>query len=150
MSSTRTTYPVIAEPPLFDGAAHRTVAEALPDVGEPIVGAPGNVGADGGTAVAKPASTRRIAALPDSAITKPPAGVVATAYGNVTLAAVAGPPSPSVKTEGEPVPATVVITPVGETHRTRLPNQSAIRKPPSRVTASPVGSLSCAAVAAPP
>jgi len=40
-----------------------------------------------------------------------------------------------VKTEGEPVPATVVITPVGETHRTRLPNQSAIRKPPSGVTA---------------
>jgi hypothetical protein len=51
----------------------------LPNVGEPIVGAAGTVVADGGTAVAKPASTRRTAALPDSAIRKPPVGVVATA-----------------------------------------------------------------------
>jgi hypothetical protein len=51
---------VIAEPPSFDGAVHRTVAEALPNVAEPIAGEPGTV-ADGGTAVAKPASTRRTA-----------------------------------------------------------------------------------------
>src|SRR5215210_9563543 len=36
----RTSYPVMAEPPLLAGAVHRTVAEALPAVGAPIVGAP--------------------------------------------------------------------------------------------------------------
>src|SRR4029453_2290244 len=119
-----------------DGAVHLAVADALPNVGEPITGAPGTV-AGGGTAGAKPGSTKRMAALPGSAIRNPPAGVVATAYGIVRLAAVAGPPSPLMKTDDVPVPATVVITPVGETRRTRLPNQSAIRKPPSGVVASP-------------
>src|SRR5262245_46499356 len=91
-----------------------------------------------------------MASFPDSAIRKPPVGVVATAYGNVRLAAVAGPPSPLVKTLGVPVPATVLITPLGETHRTRCASQSAIRKPPSGVVASPLAPLSCAAVAGPP
>jgi hypothetical protein len=49
-----------------------------------------------------------------------------------------------------PVPATVVIVPPGETRRTRRLSASAIRNPPSAVTAIPNGELSWAAVAAPP
>jgi len=43
----RTTYPVIAEPPLLTGAAHRAVAlivpPATPEDAVPITGAPGTV-----------------------------------------------------------------------------------------------------------
>ena len=42
---TLTEYPVIADPPLLAGAVQRTVAEALPRVTAPMVGAPGAVGA---------------------------------------------------------------------------------------------------------
>ena len=38
-----TTYPVIGEKPLDDGAVHETVAEATPAVAVPMVGAPGTV-----------------------------------------------------------------------------------------------------------
>jgi hypothetical protein len=36
-------YPVMAEPPLFDGAVHVTAADELPAVAVPMVGAPGVV-----------------------------------------------------------------------------------------------------------
>src|SRR5262245_16675323 len=139
----------MAEPPSVDGAVHRTVADALPKLAVPIVGAAGTVAA-GGVVVPKSASTKRTLWLPDSENTKPPVAVAATPNGPLILAAVAGPPSPLVKAAAMPVPATVVITPVGETRRTRWANSSAIRKPPSGVGASPIGTLSCAAVAAPP
>jgi len=42
-ANTRTSYPVIAEPPLLAGAVQVTVAEPLPAVTAPSVGAPGTV-----------------------------------------------------------------------------------------------------------
>jgi CheY-like chemotaxis protein len=48
---TSTWYPVIAEPPLLTGAVHRTVAEALPPVAAPIVGAAGTVAGTVGVTV---------------------------------------------------------------------------------------------------
>ena len=53
--STRTLYPVIAEPPLLAGTVHLTVADALPAVATPIPGADGAVfGAVGVTAFEVP------------------------------------------------------------------------------------------------
>jgi len=44
-STTRTVYPVIADPPVFVGAVHATIAvpDEVPLVAIPIVGAPGTV-----------------------------------------------------------------------------------------------------------
>jgi hypothetical protein len=61
--------------------------------------------------------TFRIRWLPTSAIRKPPSGVGATANGMFSSADVAGPPSPLKP--WTPVPATVVIVPLGQTLRTR-------------------------------
>jgi hypothetical protein len=49
-----------------------------------------------------------------------------------------------------PLPATVVMIPVGDTRRTRPAPASAIKKLPSGSTATPIGSLKLAAVAGPP
>ena len=48
---TSTWYPVIGEPPVAAGAVHRTVAEALPPVAVPIVGAAGTVAGTAGVTV---------------------------------------------------------------------------------------------------
>src|SRR5256885_1116335 len=75
----------------------------------------------------RPASTTGIAWLPWSASRKPPSAVVAPPVGWLSLAAVAGPPSP-VEPDVVSVPATVVIVPAGETRRTASLISSAIRK----------------------
>ena len=51
---------------------------------------------------------------------------------------------------GSPVPATVLITPLGVTLRTRLFAVSAIYQLPAESTAMPEGELSWAEVAGPP
>jgi len=53
-STTRTKYPVIEEPPLLVGAVHLTVADVLPAVTDPSVGAPGTVVAEGLTELEAP------------------------------------------------------------------------------------------------
>src|SRR4051794_18298482 len=93
-------------------------------------------------------ATARTRLLKVSAIRKPPSAVADTAVGLASAAAVAGPPSP--ENPNVPVPAAVVITPVGDTRRIRLFAWSATRKPPSGVAATPTGKNSPAAVAGPP
>src|SRR5262249_46103744 len=74
LSSARTRYPVIAEPPLLAGAAHRTVANALPKLAGPITGAAGTAGgvaaAGGLTATPTAPSVRR-----DSVVAPGPSGL---------------------------------------------------------------------------
>ena len=74
--------------------------------------------------------------------------MTATPVGAASRAEVAGPPSPWLPSS--PVPATVVMTPAGETLRTRLLPRSAIRKPPSAVGSTSSGQFSRALVAGPP
>src|SRR5207244_2835086 len=98
--------------------------------------------------IVPPGETRRIAWLEVSAIRKPPSAVAATPSGKLSLAAVAGPPSP-VEPDTVSVPATRVIVPAGETRRIAWLFASALRKPPSAVAATPSGRLRLAAVAGP-
>src|SRR5262245_12546533 len=101
------------------------------------------------TVVITPAAdTRRTRKLPVSAITRPPSAVGPTAYGRLICAAVAGPPSP--ENPRVPVPATVVIVPLGDTRRIRELPVSAIRNPPAGSAATPLGAEIAAAVAGPP
>ena len=65
----------------------------------------------------------------------------------MSSASVAGPSSPLFP--AVPVPATRVITPAADTLRTSLLPVSAIRNPPSAVTATPRGPWSWASVAGP-
>ena len=67
--------------------------------------------------------------LPTSTIRKPPSAVGETLNGIDSRAAVAWAPSPLKPCT--PVPATVVMTPAGETLRIRWLFVSAIRMPPS-------------------
>ena len=69
--------------------------------------------------------TWRIVLLPSSAIRKLPSARIATALGELSCAASAGPLSPTMP--AAPVPATVVMTPAAETSRMRLLARSAIR-----------------------
>src|SRR5262245_11322821 len=92
--------------------------------------------------------TRRIRSLPASAISTLRSGASETPSTLLSAAPSAGPPSP--EKPAVPLPATVVIVPVGETRRTRLLLESAIRKPPSAVTDTAFGDHSRAAVAGPP
>src|SRR5262249_37496975 len=57
LSSTRTRYPVIGEPPSVAGAVHRTVADALPKLAAPIAGAAGTVAGGGVTVAGGPTAT---------------------------------------------------------------------------------------------
>src|SRR5439155_994194 len=92
--------------------------------------------------------TRLTRSPSNSAIKMPPSAVTATPSGRLSRAAVAGPPSPEKPLT--PVPAMVVIIPLGDTRRTRLFSGSAMRKPPSAVTATALAELNRAAVAGPP
>ena len=67
--------------------------------------------------IVPPADTLRMRWLPTSTIRKPPSGVGAIPKGIERFAEVAGPPSPLKPCV--PLPAIVVITPDGETFRTR-------------------------------
>src|SRR5213592_3732189 len=85
-----------------------------------------------------------------SAMKRLPAPSRATPVGKLSLAAVAGPPSPA-KSQAPPVPATVLIVPVAApTLRiTQFPWSTTNRSPePPRTTSA--GKLSSATVAAPP
>src|SRR6185437_2942101 len=93
------------------------------------------------------ADTFRTTLLLLSAIRNPPSAVTATPPGALSWASVAGPPSPLLP--AVPVPATRVITPAADTFRTTLFSWSAIRNPPSAVTATPAGTWSWASVAGP-
>ena len=101
------------------------------------------------TRVITPAGdTFRTTLFGPSTIRNPPSAVTATLAGASSWASVAGPPSPL--SPGVPVPATRVITPAGETFRTTLFLVSAIRNPPSAVSATLAGRWSWASVAGPP
>src|SRR5579859_2558523 len=65
--------------------------------------------------------TAQLAPLVCAAMNTDPSGPTATPSGWTTLAWVAGPPSPQVLGDGQypPVPAIVLITPLGVTLRTR-------------------------------
>ena len=93
-------------------------------------------------------ATLRMRLFSLSAIRNPPSGVIAMPPGDESCAALAGPPSPAKP--WMPLPATVVMTPLALTLRMRPDAVSAIRKPPSGVTATSPGLFSFAAVAAPP
>jgi len=98
------------------------------------------------TVVIVPAAlTRRTTRLFVSAMRKPPSPVDATAVGPLIVAEVAGPLSPVYP--AVPFPATVVITPAGETLRTRLLFPSAMSTLPSGIAATSVGPLTRATMA---
>src|SRR5579871_1826667 len=77
-----------------------------------------------------------------------PAESIATPHGSPNCALVAGPPSPEYP--DWPFPATVLMTPLGETFRTRLFMESAMYKLPDASTATLCGENNCALVAGPP
>ncbi len=91
--------------------------------------------------------TRRTVSPKTSTSHQVPSGATVRPRGPSIFAAVAGPPSP--KLVPVPPPATVVIVP-SFTRRTRSLVVSATRMAPSGRTATAVGLLSWAAVAAPP
>ncbi len=93
-------------------------------------------------------STIRTRALRRSAIKRLPALSNAMPVGFCSCALVARPPSPL--NPGVPVPATVVMTPLVFTIRTRALRRSAIKRLPALSNAIPVGFCSCALVARPP
>ena len=97
--------------------------------------------------IVPPADTWRTLWLSLSPIRKLPSGLTATPTGKLSCALVARLPSP--RGPAAPVPATVVMIPPGDTFRTRLLFESAIRKPPSGVSARPLGAFSWALVARP-
>src|SRR5262245_18527281 len=97
-----------------------------------------------------PDVTRRTRWSSTSVTRKPPSGVAATAIGVSSSAAVAGPPSPGPAKSNLPLRAAVVIVPAGDTRRTRELPLSAMRNPPSALTATPNGRASWAAEAGPP
>ena len=92
-------------------------------------------------------STIRTRALRRSAIKRLPALSNAMPVGFCSCALVARPPSPL--NPGVPVPATVVMTPLVFTIRTRALRRSAIKRLPALSNAIPVGFCSCALVAWP-
>ena len=101
------------------------------------------------TVVMTPArDTRRIRSFCLSAMRKPPSARAATPLGRSSSADVAKSLSPA--NPGVPAPAAVTIVPPGRTRRMRWLSESAMRKPPSLVTATPVGELSWAVTAGPP
>ena len=69
-------------------------------------------------------------------------------YGVASSANEAGPPSPLY--EAIPLPAMVLMMPLAETKRTRLFDESAMKKPPPGATATPEGAKMDASVAGPP
>ena len=73
---------------------------------------------------------------------------MATFAGQMSRAAVAGPPSPLKPCT--PVPATVVMIPSGLTFRTRLLSVSAMKRFPCPSAVTPQGRASIALVAGPP
>ena len=81
--------------------------------------------------------TRRTTRLLKSAIRNPPSPVDATPVGPLIVAAVAAPPSPVYP--AVPFPATVVMTPAGETLRMRLLPWSAMSTLPSGIAATSAG-----------
>ncbi len=95
--------------------------------------------------------TSRTRLLLASAMKRLPAASTATPVGEYSSALVAGPPSP--ERPKAPLPATVLMTPAGDTSRTRLLPWSAMKRSPAASTANPTGlpaRLSSAAVAGPP
>src|SRR5579871_2203440 len=95
-----------------------------------------------------PPLTLRIRLFRVSAMYTLPAASTATARGPLSMALVASPPSP--EKPAWPFPATVVMVPPGVTWRMRLLLRSAMYRLPLESTATPVGWLSDALVAAPP
>ncbi len=88
-----------------------------------------------------------------SAMNSSPLGLIHTPAGALSAAAVAGPPSPQVAlglSQLWPLPATVVMRPVGSMRRTRRRSGSAMYSDPSRPTASALGVPSRAWPAGPP
>ena len=94
------------------------------------------------------ANSSRTRRLPKSAINRSPEGFTLMPWGSASDADVPGPPSPP-KAE-VPLPAAVVIMPLGETSRIRLLLESAMRTFPNASTATPNGKSSDANVAGPP
>ncbi len=99
--------------------------------------------------------TSRIRLSPVSAMKTSPLASTATPSGSSRRALVAGPPSP--QTDGPvgspqfaPVPATVVMTPLGVISRTRPSNVSAMNTSPFESTATASGSSKVASIASPP
>src|SRR5262249_46056800 len=97
--------------------------------------------------------TARIRWSPVSATYTDPSDAPATPVGAESLAATAGPPSPHAArglAHGDPVPAIVVIVPLGATRRTLWLPVSATSTDPSCPVATPCGADSFAATAGPP
>src|SRR6266545_2152221 len=81
--------------------------------------------------------------LPAPSTATPPQGRLQ--FPRVRAALVAGPPSPEYS--GLPLPATVVMIPLGEILRMRLLRESAMNRLPAPSTAGPTGEDSCAPMA---